>query len=873
MSVQSCPIIGDAKMLYQQLPLNTMEIRLLRLDLTANPASAIRCTLRKHNLFERPDFEALTYTWGESSPSRNIIVNGFSFRVTINLYHFLKRQQEAGRDCNMWVDAICVNQSDLLEKNLQIPNMNMVYMAATTLTIWLGDESSDSKLALERIRGLGSGSPYAKMPHLEDHVKRAIQSVLQRPWWKRIWIVQELSIGGAGSKLELVWVQCGQDRVPWMNFVVAAARIKAYHDDQRQGFPDIGEILELDSLREHAGIFIYHGPTKGEMLELLCRYRHFLASNKRDKIYAIWNMFVRKPSERLQTRYDESVENVYLELAANFLSPGDNLEILRQCGPRSIGIPSWAPDWSVALSTPALPLRNIRRYFDVPWWAEPEFLEPRAPMGANLEIPLSRVRFKLPQRSPDPEEDERLRKLRLRHLEMSAKGGGVVDHLEEIPPNFGFHEIPPEIKADIQELMRSDRLIVAVADKYPGLPENPDAMQQGELVNERQMKQWLVRELQHSTSEPLYRASGSNGPCITLNKMEKHLQIKGILWDQIDTCHESFVENVDEDWANTTHFMVAVGCCKHLAVTNKPTRDLYSTSDGLLEAFWSTLVVGQPIEAQLGENGPVRYADWLPELPASWLPSRPLTTAKTAGLVSLAEYYEAFNDFISACNESPEFASSPLKSCPDPRMYELAFPAYNQENDTRLCELAATWHKQPYDLYHRPFSFLNIVPDPYWDIRRQEDNLAKAQRASRIGKGGEWCSSSLDVPNDMKPFISHPRLHDEMNSAIDAAYASKPSLIPQNTLNAGVEKFALGRKFFITNKGYLGLGPKTAEPGDRIAIIYGSGVPFILRKSAAKLGRPTWEIIGECYVHGIMDGEVIRKYELGLAESQMIVLS
>ena len=83
----------------------------------------------------------------------------------------------------------------------------------------------------------------------------------------------------------------------------------------------------------------------------------------------------------------------------------------------------------------------------------------------------------------------------------------------------------------------------------------------------------------------------------------------------------------------------------------------------------------------------------------------------------------------------------------------------------------------------------------------------------------------------------------------------------------------MGRKFFITKKGYLGLGPKLAELGDKIAIFHGSGVPFVLRKSVDKSRESSWEIIGECYVHGIMDGEFIHKCDIGQAEPEVIVLS
>ncbi|PTB42994.1 hypothetical protein M441DRAFT_66759 [Trichoderma asperellum CBS 433.97] len=104
------------------------------------------------------------------------------------------------------------------------------------------------------------------------------------------------------------------------------------------------------------------------------------------------------------------------------------------------------------------------------------------------------------------------------------------------------------------------------------------------------------------------------------------------------------------------------------------------------------------------------------------------------------------------------------------------------------------------------------------------------------------------------------------------ALRQRPSLVPQDTLEAGIERFALGRRFFITKKGYFGLGPQKLKPGDRIAVLFGSGVPFVLRKCPAITGRRAWRIIGECYVHGIMQGEVIRKCELGTAEAQMLLL-
>ncbi|KAE9362593.1 HET-domain-containing protein [Stipitochalara longipes BDJ] len=80
------------------------------------------------------------------------------------------------------------------------------------------------------------------------------------------------------------------------------------------------------------------------------------------------------------------------------------------------------------------------------------------------------------------------------------------------------------------------------------------------------------------------------------------------------------------------------------------------------------------------------------------------------------------------------------------------------------------------------------------------------------------------------------------------------------------------RRFIISEKGYMGLAPAMAEPGDRIAVLFGGKVPYILRQN--KTGNSTtWTFIGDSYVHGIMDGEVIKKLDAGEVVSEVIILN
>jgi hypothetical protein len=80
-------------------------------------------------------------------------------------------------------------------------------------------------------------------------------------------------------------------------------------------------------------------------------------------------------------------------------------------------------------------------------------------------------------------------------------------------------------------------------------------------------------------------------------------------------------------------------------------------------------------------------------------------------------------------------------------------------------------------------------------------------------------------------------------------------------------RVTLGRHFFITERGYIGLAAATVQKGDSVAVLLGSDVPFTLRAK-----DQAFELIGECYLHGIMDGEAVTGYEKAGNDFDEIVL-
>lgn len=99
---------------YPSLPIdNDKEIRLLQVQPSTDPWT-IDCRLFIEKRNGAIEYEALSYTWGSSTLGRCIRVNGKDFLVTDNLYAAICRLQRS-ESRNLWIDAICINQSDLNE--------------------------------------------------------------------------------------------------------------------------------------------------------------------------------------------------------------------------------------------------------------------------------------------------------------------------------------------------------------------------------------------------------------------------------------------------------------------------------------------------------------------------------------------------------------------------------------------------------------------------------------------------------------------------------------------------------------------------------------------------------------------------------------
>src|SRR4051812_32841312 len=113
------------------------EIRLLHLE-PGTSDDVITFTLQPARLNQSPQYEAISYCWGDPADTLDVLCDGKALTITANLHAALRRLRRAGSTRVLWADAACINQADVQEKNKQVQLMRRIYTQPTRVLIWLG---------------------------------------------------------------------------------------------------------------------------------------------------------------------------------------------------------------------------------------------------------------------------------------------------------------------------------------------------------------------------------------------------------------------------------------------------------------------------------------------------------------------------------------------------------------------------------------------------------------------------------------------------------------------------------------------------------------------------------------------------------------
>jgi hypothetical protein len=124
------------------------QIRILRVYPAASIEDPVICDLRIVNLDSKPEYAALSYTWGPPIFDHQITCNNQTFMVTESLHWALRRFRATSWQM-IWVDQVCIDQSNVEERSQQVLLMKIIYENAKKAFAYLGEGSSTSKHGVE----------------------------------------------------------------------------------------------------------------------------------------------------------------------------------------------------------------------------------------------------------------------------------------------------------------------------------------------------------------------------------------------------------------------------------------------------------------------------------------------------------------------------------------------------------------------------------------------------------------------------------------------------------------------------------------------------------------------------------------------------
>jgi hypothetical protein len=118
-------------------------------------ADPLTCDLIEADLDTLPTYEAVSYTWGDASNQRTIVINGTSISIRANLYLSLVRLRDRTLEKVLWIDALSISQADLDEKARQVAMIGRIFKQAQRVRVWVG-EHADGSESLFRVTDPGA---------------------------------------------------------------------------------------------------------------------------------------------------------------------------------------------------------------------------------------------------------------------------------------------------------------------------------------------------------------------------------------------------------------------------------------------------------------------------------------------------------------------------------------------------------------------------------------------------------------------------------------------------------------------------------------------------------------------------------------------
>ena len=307
-------------------------------------------SFRVAKLDEIPEFWALSYTWGTSYRKD---------RFLINIADDKKRL--------WWIDALCINQDDIQEKNEQVKLMRTIYGKAARVCVWLGEPDTTSLDLLQKITHrvgvremLFDQDVYEKgmlsrlgLLDIADPAWTSLINFISCPYFTRIWVLQELVMANKPR----IRVACGRLKFSWF---LLAAPVRWMRSTNLQ------QTIQTLSLRRSQTPLItgFHDMltlslTMDKSLDILLPLEQLLrksyeleSTDPRDRIIALLGLVSKQylSVSKINIDYGQPVADFFRDVTGTIIVSNRSLGILSLVTDKSFrkiaGLPSWVPDYT-----------------------------------------------------------------------------------------------------------------------------------------------------------------------------------------------------------------------------------------------------------------------------------------------------------------------------------------------------------------------------------------------------------------------------------------------------------------------------------------------------------------------------------------------
>lgn len=173
---------------YHYRPLMNGQFRLVKVS--PGRSSDLRCEMIYDKFENDPEYTAISYAWGDGIDTKTLLLDGIPVTVGISLYEALEALRHTTEVILVWVDALCINQTDKDECNTQVGRMRDIYTRAVSVAVWLGPEADESDLAIGLLEHISEiGFTPERIRNIHDYQDSAALLVLfKRSYWKRLWV-------------------------------------------------------------------------------------------------------------------------------------------------------------------------------------------------------------------------------------------------------------------------------------------------------------------------------------------------------------------------------------------------------------------------------------------------------------------------------------------------------------------------------------------------------------------------------------------------------------------------------------------------------------------------------------------------------------